>query len=76
METIWFIIWGVLWGVYFMLDGFDLGAGVLMKFIAKDETDRKKVLRTNLHFIFALLVFNCICPFRLGEFSYLMRICR
>ena len=25
-QIIWFILWGVLWSVYFMLDGFVLGA--------------------------------------------------
>jgi cytochrome d ubiquinol oxidase subunit II len=41
LETIWFILWGVLWAVYFMLDGFDLGLGTLLPFLAKDETDRR-----------------------------------
>ncbi len=43
METVWFILWGVLWGIYFILDGYDLGAGALMPLLAKDETDRKKI---------------------------------
>ncbi len=43
METVWFILWGVLWGVYFLLDGYDLGAGALMPFIARSEEDRKKI---------------------------------
>ena len=41
LETIWFILWGVLWAVYFMLDGFDLGLGALLPFLAKDETERR-----------------------------------
>ena len=41
LETIWFAIWGILWAVYFVLDGFDLGIGTLMPFIAKDEADRR-----------------------------------
>jgi len=41
LETIWFILWGVLWAVYFMLDGFDFGIGMLMPFLAKDDTDRR-----------------------------------
>ncbi len=44
LETIWFILWGVLWAVYFMLDGFDLGLGTLMPFLAKDETDRRVIV--------------------------------
>lgn len=59
METIWFIIWGVLWGVYFMLDGFDLGAGTLMPFVARDEVDRKKI-------------FNAIGPFWDGNEVWLI----
>jgi cytochrome d ubiquinol oxidase subunit II len=43
LETIWFILWGVLWAVYFMLDGFDLGLGTLMPFLAKDDTERRIV---------------------------------
>ena len=41
LETIWFILWGILWAVYFMLDGFDLGLGTLLPFLAKDETERR-----------------------------------
>ena len=40
-ETIWFILWGLLWTVYFMLDGFDLGIGTLMPFLAKSEEDKR-----------------------------------
>ncbi|WP_353684623.1 cytochrome d ubiquinol oxidase subunit II [Thermodesulfovibrio sp. 3907-1M] len=43
-QTIWFILWGLLWAVYFALDGFDLGAGVLYPFIAKNEMDKKAML--------------------------------
>jgi len=34
-QIIWFILWGLLWAVYFALDGFDLGAGILYPFISK-----------------------------------------
>lgn len=40
LETTWFILWGVLWAVYFMLDGYDLGIGSLMPFLAKNEDER------------------------------------
>ena len=43
LESIWFVLWGVLWAIYFMLDGFDLGIGTLMPFLAKDETDKRVV---------------------------------
>ncbi len=45
-QVIWFILWGVLWAVYFMLDGFDFGAGMLYKFIAKDEAQKRVMLDT------------------------------
>ena len=41
LETIWFILWGVLWAGYFMLDGFDLGVGTLMPFLARSDLDRR-----------------------------------
>ena len=45
LQTIWFLLWGVLWAVYFMLDGFDLGLGTLMPFLAKSDTDRRLIYR-------------------------------
>lgn len=44
LPTIWFILWGVLWAVYFMLDGFDLGIGMLRPFLAKNETESRIML--------------------------------
>lgn len=41
LETIWFILWMLLWAVYFALDGFDLGLGTLMPFIAKEDDERR-----------------------------------
>lgn len=46
LESIWFILWGVLWAVYFMLDGYDLGLGSVMPFLAKDEKDRKTIYKS------------------------------
>ena len=45
LESIWFFLWGILWAVYFMLDGFDLGLGTLMPFLAKNDTERQLVYR-------------------------------
>ncbi len=45
-QIIWFILWGVLWAVYFMLDGFDFGAGILHNFIARDESEKRMILHT------------------------------
>ena len=43
LEIIWFVLWGLLWAIYFMLDGFDLGAGTLLPFIAKNEEEKRTV---------------------------------
>jgi cytochrome bd ubiquinol oxidase subunit II len=45
-QIIWFILWGTLWAVYFMADGFDLGAGMLQSFIGKNEGEKKTIIRT------------------------------
>ncbi len=43
LETIWFVLWGLLWAIYFMLDGFDLGVGMLMPFAARTEAEKRLV---------------------------------
>ena len=43
LEIIWFLLWGVLWAVYFLLDGFDLGAGILSPFLGRDEASRSAI---------------------------------
>jgi cytochrome d ubiquinol oxidase subunit II len=45
LQSIWFFLWGILWAVYFMLDGYDLGLGTLMPFLARSETDRRIIYR-------------------------------
>lgn len=59
LETIWFALWGVLWTGYFVLDGFDLGLGLLMPFLAKNDTERR-------------LVFNAQGPFWDGNEVWLI----
>ncbi len=46
LNTIWFALWGLLWAVYFMLDGFDFGAGILHPFVAKNDVERRLVINT------------------------------
>ncbi|MDR2825555.1 MAG: cytochrome d ubiquinol oxidase subunit II [Deltaproteobacteria bacterium] len=41
LQIVWFILWTLLWAVYFMLDGFDLGMGTLMPFLAKNEEEKR-----------------------------------
>lgn len=43
-QIIWFILWTLLWVVYFSLDGFDLGCGILMNFISDNENEKKAVI--------------------------------
>ena len=43
LQAIWFFLWGLLWAIYFMLDGFDLGAATLMPVLAKDERDKRMI---------------------------------
>ena len=46
METLWFIIIALMLTTYVVLDGFDLGAGVIYLLIAKTSGERRLVLRT------------------------------
>ena len=45
METVWFIIVAVMITAYVVLDGFDLGAGVIYLAIAKTDDERRMILR-------------------------------
>ena len=45
-QIIWFILWGVLWAVYFMLDGFVLGTGMLHPYLARNDQDKKIMINT------------------------------
>ena len=49
-QTVWFILWGILWTGYFVLDGFDLGAGIIFPWVAKTEEEKR-------------LIYNAIGPF-------------
>lgn len=44
METVWFALVGLMLTAYVILDGFDLGAGVLHLTIAKTDAERRTVL--------------------------------
>lgn len=41
LEGIWFVLWGLLWAIYFALDGFDFGLGIMMPLAAKNDTERR-----------------------------------
>lgn len=46
LPTLWFILIAVLWIGYLILDGFDLGVGMLMKGWARNESQRRVILNT------------------------------
>jgi cytochrome bd ubiquinol oxidase subunit II len=46
VETLWFILVALMLTAYVVLDGFDLGAGVISIFVAKGHEERKIVLQT------------------------------
>lgn len=59
LQNIWFFLWGLLWAIYFALDGFDLGMGTLLPFLAKNDTDRR-------------IIFNAAGPFWDGNEVWLI----
>ncbi len=45
MQTLWFILVAFMLTTYVVLDGFDLGAGVIHLFVARDDLERRSILR-------------------------------
>ncbi|MDQ1254937.1 MAG: cytochrome bd ubiquinol oxidase subunit [Euryarchaeota archaeon] len=46
LAVIWFFLWCVIWGVYFMVDSFALGVGLLSPFIATDDVQGMQIKRS------------------------------
>lgn len=46
METLWFYLVAVMIAMYVVLDGFDLGAGALHLFVARNDSERRTVLQS------------------------------
>ena len=44
MGTLWFWIVAAMLTVYVVLDGFDLGVGIVYLFVARTEQDRRKAM--------------------------------
>jgi|SRR5215472_12239611 len=44
METIWFCLVAIMVAIYVLLDGFDLGAGVIHLLVAKTDDERRQIL--------------------------------
>jgi len=59
LEQIWFFLWGTLWAVYFVLDGYDLGIGMLTPILSSCWQDRR-------------VMYNAIGPFWDGNEVWLI----
>jgi len=46
LNAIWFILIGVLFAGYFFLEGFDLGVGILVPFLGKNDLERRVMINT------------------------------
>lgn len=46
METLWFYLVAGMIAIYVVLDGFDLGAGVLHLFVARNDVERRTILQS------------------------------
>lgn len=46
LPTMWFILIAVLWSGYLFLEGFDLGVGMHIKLLARNEKERRVLLNT------------------------------
>jgi cytochrome bd ubiquinol oxidase subunit II len=44
LQIIWFVLWSVLWAVYFMLDGFVLGTGMLHYYLGASDQEKKLLI--------------------------------
>ena len=45
METLWFILVAIMLVMYVVLDGFDLGAGIIHLWAARTEGERRTVIK-------------------------------
>ncbi len=46
LVTIWFVIIAIFWVGFFVLEGFDLGVGVLHRFVGADDTERRVAINS------------------------------
>ena len=46
MSTVWFCLVALMLAVYVLLDGFDLGAGILHLSVARTDAERRAVIST------------------------------
>ncbi len=46
MQTVWFCLVAIMIAMYVVLDGFDLGAGAIHLWVARDDGERQQVMRS------------------------------
>jgi cytochrome d ubiquinol oxidase subunit II len=46
LNTLWFVLIGVLFTGYFVLEGFDFGVGILLPFLGKTDSERRRIINT------------------------------
>lgn len=46
LGVIWFGLWGLLWGLYFVLEGYTVGVGMLFPFLASNEKEERQLQET------------------------------
>ncbi len=46
LHDFWFLLIAVLWIGYFVLEGFDFGVGILLPFLARNDVERRVLIRT------------------------------
>ncbi len=46
LQVVWFMLVAVLFTVFFLLEGFDYGVGILLPFLGKDDTERRVIINT------------------------------
>jgi cytochrome d ubiquinol oxidase subunit II len=46
LEIFWFIVIAILWSMYFVLEGFDFGVGMLLPILGHDDLDRRVLINT------------------------------
>ncbi len=46
LHTVWFILIAFLWVAYFTLEGFDMGVGILMPILGRNDRERRQIINT------------------------------
>ena len=46
LQTLWFLLIAVLWIGYFVLEGFDFGVGMLLRFLGRDQAEKRMIVHT------------------------------